>query len=164
MPPVEIVDHDRMQAVSADLVGMIEDQGGTELADRGRAIAFGARHFQHGFLIEIVAAEVLIRIEDDRIGLEKRGNGAARGSYRVARIDGVAEVAGITEVVTGRQRGGIGGGEGREQRVRIPEIDAFVADFGHRRRRLWRHNATAQTVGHEQDEIAGRAVLPECRA
>ena len=39
--------------------------------------------------------------------------------------------------------------------MRILEIDALVADFGHRRRGLGRDVQPAQSVRHEQDEIMG---------
>ena len=50
-------------------------------------------------------------------------------------------------------------GEGREQRMRVLEVDALVADFRHRRRGLRRNNAPAQAVGHEQDQVARGGVL-----
>ena len=150
-----IVDHDRMKAIGADLVGMIEHQSGAELADCRRAVALGAGHFQHGFLVEVIAAKMLVGIEDDRIGLEERRDGAARRPDRIAGVDRVAEVAGVPEIVAGRHRRGIGGGESREQRVRVPEIHALVADFGHGGGGLRRHNPAAQTVRHEQNQVAG---------
>ena len=106
-----------MQALGADLVGMIENQDGTELADRRRAVALGARQFQQGLLIQIVAAEMLVGIEDDGIGFEERGDGAVRRPDRITGIDRVAEVAGIAEIVPGREPRRIGGGKGRKQRV-----------------------------------------------
>ena len=158
-----VVDHDRMQAVGAGLVGVIEDQGRAELADRRRAEALVARHFQHGFLVQIVAAEMLVDIAQHRIDFEERRDGAVGVRDGIAGVDRVAEVAGIAEVVAGRHRRGVGRGEGREQRVRVPEIDALVADLGHRRRGLRRHDPAAQAVRHEQDEIVGRVVLRERR-
>ena len=152
-----------MQAIGAGLVGVVENQGGAELADRRGAVALAARHFQQGFLVQIVAAEMLVGIDDDRIGFEERRHGAVGGPDRITGIDRVAEVAGVAEVMAGRHRRGIGGGEGRKQRVRILEIDALVADFGHRRRGLRRHDPPAQSVRHEQDEIVGGAVLRERR-
>ena len=62
-----------MQAVGADLVGMVENQGGAELADRGRAEAFGARHLQHGLLVQIVAAEMLVDIARDTGSTSRNG-------------------------------------------------------------------------------------------
>src|SRR5205085_6566316 len=71
-----VVDHDRMQAIRAWLVGVIENQGRTELADCGRAVAFGSRHFQHGLLVEVVAAEMLVSVDDDGVDLQERRHGA----------------------------------------------------------------------------------------
>ncbi len=150
-----------MQTLGADLVGMIENQGRTELANRSRAVAPGARHFQQGLLVQIVAAEMLVGIEDDRIGFEERGDGATRRPDRIAGVDRVAEVAGVAEIVTGREPGRIGGGKGRKQRVRITEIHALVADLGHCRRGLRADDTATQTVRYEQDEIAGRVALRE---
>ena len=85
MLPVESSTHDRMQAVGADLVGMIEDQGRAELADRGGAVALGAGHFQDGFLVEIVAAEMLVDVAQHRIGFEERRHGAVGRARRDSR-------------------------------------------------------------------------------
>ena len=154
-----VVDHDRMQATRAWLVGVIENQGRPELSDRGGAVAVSPRHFQHGLLVEIVAAEMLVGVDDDRVDLQERRHGAIRGPDRITRIYRVREVAGVAEIVTGRHCGSIGGGEGRKQRVRIPEIDALVADLSHGRRGLRCDDLPTQSVGHEQDQVARRVVL-----
>ena len=63
---------------------------------------------------------------------------AARGD-RIAGKDRVAERAGVAEIMAGGQAGRIRHGEGREQRMRIGEIDALVAHGRHGRRGLRRH-------------------------
>src|SRR3977135_1507428 len=118
-----------MQAIGTDLVGMVEKQGGTELTDRSRAVAFCTRHLQYCFFVQIIAAEMLIDVEDNRIDFEERRDGAVRRPDWIAGIDRVAEVAGIAEVMASCHRRGVGGGKGRKQRVRILEIDALVANF-----------------------------------
>src|SRR5260221_4073342 len=115
-----------MDAFGADLVGMVENQGRTYLAHRSRAVALIARHFQQGFLVQEIATEMLIDIENNWIDLEKRGDGPVGMGDWITGIDRVAEIAGVAEVVTGGHRGGVGRGEGREQRVRSLEIDSLV--------------------------------------
>ena len=134
-----IVDHDRMQAIGANLVSVVENQGRTELTQRRRAVAFRARHLQYGLFIQIIAAEMLIDVQNDGINLEKRRHGTVGVRDGITGIDRVAEIAGIAEVMASRHRRGVGGGEGRKQRVWIFEIDALVADFRHRRRGLGRN-------------------------
>ncbi|GCC47916.1 hypothetical protein chiPu_0032187, partial [Chiloscyllium punctatum] len=73
--------------------------------------------------------------------------------------DRVGEGAGVAEIVTRRERRAVRHREGREQRMRVLEVDALVADVGHRRRCVRRHDAAAQAVGDEQDEVAGLGVL-----
>src|SRR5487761_2462679 len=88
-----------MQAIGAGLVGVIENKGRAELAERGRAEAPGARHLQHGFLVQIVATEMLIEVEDHRIDLEEGRDSAVHGANRISGIDRVREVAGIAEAL-----------------------------------------------------------------
>jgi hypothetical protein len=78
-----------MQPLGADLVSMIKNQGRPELAHRRGAEPLGPRHFQYGFLVQVVAAEMLIGVEDHRIDLEERRDGAVRGPDRITRIDRV---------------------------------------------------------------------------
>src|ERR1700712_2487788 len=102
---------------------------------------------------------MLIGIDNDGINFEEWRHCAVRGPDRVARKDRIAEIAGVTEVMTSSHRGSIGGGEGRERRVRISEIHAFITDFGHRGRGRWRDYPSAQPVRHEQNQIVWRGVL-----
>jgi hypothetical protein len=142
-----------MDAVGADLVGVIEDQGRAELAERGSAEALGARHLQDCFLVEIVAAKMLVGIADDRIGLQKWRDRAAGRSDGIPSVDRVGEVTGIAEVMAGRHRRGIGRGEGRKHRVRVLEIDAAIAHRRHGGRRFRADDPPAQSIGHEQDDV-----------
>ena len=48
--------------------------------------------------------------------------------------------------------------------MRVPEVDALVADIGHGGRALRRHLQRAQAVGHEQDQVVRRGVLRGCGA
>ncbi len=116
--------------------------------------------FSMRFLVEVVAVEVVIDFGEHRIVLDERRHGVAGCRHRgVAGVDGVGEGAGVAEIVTGRQRRAIGHREGREQRMRILEVDALVADLGHRGRCLRRHDVAAQAVRNEQDQVAGLGVL-----
>jgi hypothetical protein len=132
---------------------------GPDLAKgRGRK-PLGARHLQDGLFIEIIAAEMLVDIGQDRIVLDKGDDGIAGGPGRITGKDRVAERSGIAEIVAGRHARSVGHGERRKQRMRVLEIDALVADLGHCRRGFGRDLQCAQSVGNEQDHIVGRAVL-----
>jgi len=99
-----VVDHDRMQAGSIGAVGVVENQRRADLADRRRAKTLGARHLQDGFLIQIVAVEMLVDIAQHRIVLDEGDDGVAGGRGRKTGIDRVAERSGIAEVMPGRHR------------------------------------------------------------
>ena len=79
------------------------------------------------------------------------------------------KVPGVAEEMAGRHAGGIGHGEGREQRMWVGEIDALVAHRRHGRRGFRCHRQGAQAVRHEQDQIVrrlrgGRRNLPSIAA
>ena len=118
-----------------------------------------AGHLQDGFLVQIVAVEMLVDVAEHGVVLDEGNDGVAGRHGRIAGIDRVAEGAGIAEVMAARHRRAVRHGEGRKQRMRVLEVDALVANFGHRGRGLRRHDAPAQAVRHEQDEIARRGVL-----
>src|SRR5664279_4381792 len=115
-----------------------------------------ARHLQDRVLVEIVAVEVLVDVEQHRVVLQERRHRAGGRADRIAGVDRVADVAGVAEIMAGRHGGGVGGGESGEQRMRVLEIDALVADRRHGRRALRRHHEGAQAVRHEQDHIVRR--------
>ena len=150
-----VVDHDRAWPSVADLVGVIEHQGRAELADRGGAVALGAGDFQDGLLVDVVAAEMLVDVAQHGIGFDERRNGAAGRGNGIAGIDRVAEIAGVAEVVASRHCRGVGHGEGRKQRMRVAEIDALVADLGHRGRALGRHDQPRRPSGTNRITLCG---------
>src|SRR5262249_9979425 len=76
------------------------------------------------------------------------------GMNRIAGKHRIAENAGIAEEMSRREAGGIRHGEGREQRMRIFEVDALIAHRRHGRRGLGSDELRPQAVGHEQDDIA----------
>src|ERR1041384_5845442 len=57
------------------------------------------------------------------------------------------------------QRRAVRDGEGWKQRMRVLEIDALVAHLGHCGGGLRRHDAPAQAVRHEQNQVTRRGVL-----
>jgi len=153
-----------MKTGSIGAVGVVEQQRRPDLANgRGRK-TLGARHLQYGFFIEIVAAEMLIDVGQYSVVLDEGHDGIAGGRGGITGIDRVAESSGIAEIVAGRHARGVGHGEGREQRMRVLEIDALVANLGHGRRGFGRDLQCAQPVGNEQDYIVGRAVPGKRRA
>ena len=107
---------------------------------------------------------MLVDLEKHGIDFEERRDGVVGVGDGVAGIDRVAEGAGIAEVMAAGHRRAVRHGEGRKQRVRVLEIDALVAQLGHRRRGLRRHDAPAQAVRHEQDQVTRVGVLRRRRA
>ncbi len=153
-----------MQPGAVGVIGMVEHERRTDLADRGGAIALRARQLQDGIFVEVIAAEMLVDIADHRVVLDEGDDGIAGGLDGITSEDRVAEGSGVAEKMPSRHARGIGHGEGREQRVRILEIDALVADRRHCGGGFGGDFQRAQSIGHEQDEIMGRSVLRERRA
>ena len=147
-----VVDND---GVLPGPLGVIEDQGGAELADGGRREAGLARRLEDGFLVQVVTREVLIDIAQHRIALQERRQAVARARHLEAHVNVVAEVAGIPKHVPRRHAGGVGRGECREQRMRIGEPDAARQKRCHRGRRMLVDHAWPQAVRHEQHDIVG---------
>jgi hypothetical protein len=58
---------------------------------------------QDRVLIEIIAVEMLVDLPEHRIGFQERRHRAVRGLHRKAHIDGIAEVAGVAQIVAGRE-------------------------------------------------------------
>ncbi len=154
-----IVDHDRMQAGSVGAVGVVENQRWADLADCRGAEPLRARQLQDGLFIEVIATEMLVDIAQHCIVFDEGGDGIAGGRRAVTGEDRVAESPGVAEKMPGRHARGVGHGEGRKQRMRVLEIDALVADFGHRWRGLGRDLQRAQSIRNEQDHIVGSVVL-----
>ena len=124
-----VVDHDRVQSAVPTLSVWSKMQGRAELADGGGAEALLARHLQNGFLVQIVAVEMLVDVGKHRIDLEERRHGVVGVGDGMAGIDRVAEGAGIAEVMAARHRRAVRHGEGRKQRMRVLEVDALVAQL-----------------------------------
>ncbi len=154
-----IVEHHRMRAGLFSLVGVVELVGRADLADRGGAEALVAGHLQNGLFIEVVALEVLVDVAEHGVVLDEGDDGVTCGCGGVVGPDRVGEHAGVAEIVAGRHRRAVGHGEGREERMRVFEVDALVADLGHCGCRLRCDLQRAKTVGNEQDQVAGRVVL-----
>src|SRR5262249_17470761 len=105
-------------------------------------------------LVDEIAREMRVYVAEDRVTLDKRGHASAGSHYRIGRIDGVAESAGVTEVVAGRHARSVGHSESREQRMWVGEIHTFGADRGHGRRGLRCYRQRQWAVRYEQDEVA----------
>ena len=84
-----------MQAFGSCLVGMVEDQGRTELADRGGAVPFVPCQLQHGLLVQVITAEMLVHVGNDGIDLKERRHGAIGRAHRIAGIDRVRKISGV---------------------------------------------------------------------
>ena len=93
-----IVDDD---GLVAGTFGRVEDQHRADLADRGGAVALVAGQLQDRRLVEIIAAEMLVDVAEHDIVFQKRRRGAAGAGHRKAGIDGVGEIAGVTELMAG---------------------------------------------------------------
>src|SRR5712664_2944728 len=115
-----------MKTWAVGAVGVVEQQRRPDLANgRGRK-ALGARHLQYGFFIEVIAAEMLIDIGQYSVVLDEGDDGIPGRRGGITGIDRVAERSGIAEIMPGRHGRSVGHGEGREQRMRVLEIDALV--------------------------------------
>jgi hypothetical protein len=134
-------------------LGVVENQDGAELADRRGAVALVMGEPEHGHFVHVVATEVPIDLAEDRVVLQERRHGAARGRHRERRIDGVAEIAGVAEKVAGRHRRCIGGGEGREYRMAVDEGDAFARQRRHVGRGRVVDGSRPQPVGDEDYDV-----------
>jgi len=66
-----------MQAGGIGVVGVVEDHGRTDLADRRRAETLDPRQFQDGFLVEVITAEMRVDIAQDRVVLDEGDDGVA---------------------------------------------------------------------------------------
>ena len=103
---------------------------------------------------------MLVDLAQHRVIFNEGRQTVSSAGTGIARINRIAKRAGVAEIVAGRQR--------RAVVVRVGnsecefEVDALVADIGHRGRALGRHDAPAQPVRDEQDQIRGRAVLRQC--
>src|SRR5271166_3630138 len=96
---------------------------------------------------------MLVDIAQHRIALEEGCEAAAGSRHREARVDRVAEISGVPEKMAGRHHRRVGRREGREQRVRVLEIDAVVANGAYGRRRLLRDDEGAEPVRYEEHDI-----------
>ena len=159
-----IVDDDRVLARLLRMIGVVPLIGRADLADRGGAQTLVAGHLQDGLFVEIVALEMLVDVAEHGVVLDEGDHSVTGGHRGVVGPDRVGEHAGVAEIMAGRHRRAVGHGEGREQRMRVLEVDALVADLGHGRCGLGSDLQRAQPVGDEQDQVAGRVVLGECRS
>ena len=139
--------------VGAGACGVVENEGRAELAHRDRAVALRARELQDRLFVEIAVVEMVVQLVEHAVVLDERRHAVVEALQREAAVKRVAEVAGVAEIMAGRHRGCVRGGECRHQRVRILEIGALVADRGHGRRQFGRDLAGTHPVGNEQDHV-----------
>ena len=97
-----------------------------------------------------------IDLAEHRVVLEERRHRAAGSRHRPAGVDRVAEVAGVAEIVSGRHRRRVRGGEGREDRVAVGERHAFARQRRDVGRGLVVDRARPQAVGDEDHDVVRR--------
>ena len=139
--------------------GVIEDQDRPDLADRRRAVALVAGELQDGRFIEIIAGKMLVDVGQDRVDFEERRDRVTGGRHFKAGVDGVGEVAGVAEHVSGGECRGVRRREGGKQRVAVAQRDAIARQRRHGRGRGVVDHAESQTVGHEQHDVMRPAGL-----
>src|SRR5947199_8277130 len=117
-------------------------------------------------LAQVITFEVVVDVAENRVVLDE-GRRCARSptevpgiEHGIADIDRVAEVARVTEVMPGRDRGGIGGRERRKECMTVREEHALAPDAEQRRRIRRVDGPGSETVGDEDDHVAPRG---ECR-
>src|SRR5262249_25005366 len=103
-----------------------------------------------------------VDVAQHRIALEERGDAVPGARHRKSCIDRVAEIAGVADLVPGRERRLMAGGEGGEHCVRIGETHAVLHQRRERRRVLLIDHTGPQAVCHEQDHVV-RLFLGEAR-
>jgi hypothetical protein len=91
-----------------------------------------ARECQQGLFVQKIAEEMLVHATEHCIIFNEWGEGVRDLDPITlwdgeAKIEGVTEVAGVTQVVTGRDSGSIGRRKCGEQRVAVRKIDPELA-------------------------------------
>ena len=131
------------------LLSVIEEGGCLAFTDGRSAEPACASSLEHSLFVKIVATEMLIEFAPNPTIVDG-GRHASVGAFDwTPHIEGVAVVAGVAQMVAGRHRRRIGGGESREQRMRILEIDPLVPYSGHGRRAVQRDAQGPQPVRHK---------------
>ena len=150
--PGGIVNDQRLAAVTGR--GGILDAGRAFLADDGGVEPLRPRRRDQRGLAEIVAAELLVHLVQHHVFFQEADRRALQADHRLRRPQRVAEIAGVADVMPGRDGGRIHRGHGGIQRMRIGEVHALglhPGEVGHVARL---HAAIAQPVRHEDDDVA----------
>ena len=137
-------------------LGSILDGYRSQLAHNGDRISVIAGQSRQGHLTQIVTVVKLIQPGQNLIVLNERSECSAMtaGGNCMTYIQSVAEVSCIAQQMSGGKRRGIGGGEGRVERMAVDEIHALLAQLEHNRGNIGSHGIMAQSVSDEQNHVA----------
>src|SRR5438105_4191904 len=140
------------------------DGSGPDLADGCDIDAAGKSSAEECLLTEVVAVERIVHVGEDLIVFEKwHGVACCARDVLVGQpasdVEGVAEVAGISESVAGCDRGGVRGREGREDGVAVAEIDSAAAQAEKCRCIGLVHRTAAEAIGDKEDDVVARRWL-----
>src|SRR6266516_556711 len=100
---------------------MVPNERRTELPNNRRAESRVVCSVQERRLMEIVASEMSVHLAQNCIVFQERCDAARCAWHRKSDIDPVAKVAGVSQIVAGRRRGG------REQRMAVAKCDTTLA-------------------------------------
>ena len=133
-----------------------------DFANGGGDKALPPRRSHQRLFPQEVSAEVGVQVSQDRVVLYKGRYRAgalaeiAARKYRVAGIDRVAEISGVSQVMAGGDGRGIGRGERGKQGVAVYKAHALGRDPVQRGRVGRIHGVVTQAVGYENHDVAGR--------
>ena len=125
----------------------------SQLADHrgGKALRAGAG--EQRVLVQVIAAEFLVHLGQHRVVLQRRDGRAIGADHGHAGINGIAEIAGVADVMAGGDGAGIDRGDGGKQRMAVGEIHPFALQLEHVGHVARLDAAIAQPVGHEDDDV-----------
>jgi hypothetical protein len=153
-----VVDEDAQRIVDARILGIeradVLDRGRTFLAQDRGVEAGGTRRADQRGLAHIAIVEMVLHVFQDAIVFEERHRRALAAGHREIDEQRVAIIAGVAEVMAGRNGRGVGGRHGRIDRMAVDEVDALTPDAPEGRRGLRRDAVVPQPVGHEDDDVA----------
>ena len=145
-----VVEKNRGLAVE---LGKIVDPHRPDLAEGGSEVALFARGRHDRALGNEVTAVMLIELAQHRIVLDEGSYGSGCACNRKAGVERVTEISGVADQVTGRDHRGVGGGNGRIERMTVREVDTGVPHPGECGGSLGRDRRGPKTIGDEQDDV-----------
>src|SRR5262249_3507963 len=131
-------------------------------ADGGDIVASLTGCVEQRLFVQIIAAIVRRKIGENLVVLDK-GRRSARCEIEVAGVegritgpDGIAEVSGVAEAMSGGDSRSVRGGEGGKEGMAVGKVNALLANREQRRRVFVGDGTGPQPVGDEDDDVMAR--------